>query len=125
MKSGDIVLINPNDPTIGWNKPRPALVIQPVPPFFDFLLVPITTQVQKEIKGVDILISADSLAFSKSGLDKTSLIQVLHVNCIASIFIKGVIGTLPEDLMQEVLINLASYIHKGELPQSSGTLALV
>lgn len=66
MKDGDVVLV-PLPQADGQRKPRPAIVLRTLPPFGDFLVCGISSQLRQEAKGFDDLITQAHADFSKSG----------------------------------------------------------
>jgi mRNA interferase MazF len=50
-------------------KRRPALILREMPPFRDFLICGISTQIRQKVEGFDETISPDDEDFEASGLE--------------------------------------------------------
>jgi len=57
MKEGDVVL-TPIPQADGTVKNRPAIILREMPPYRDFLVSGVSTQLDKEVKGFDNVISS-------------------------------------------------------------------
>jgi len=74
MTPGDVLLtIMPQ--ADGSQKTRPVLFLCRVPPFADFLVCGITTQIANAIPDLDEIVSASDGDFEATGLKATSLIR--------------------------------------------------
>ncbi len=60
MKGGDVIL-TPLPQADGQIKKRPALLLRSLPPFGDFLVCGITTQIKQAITGFDDVIRPEAL----------------------------------------------------------------
>ncbi|AEE53925.1 type II toxin-antitoxin system PemK/MazF family toxin [Haliscomenobacter hydrossis] len=109
MKSGNIVLIPlpQSDSTI---KRRPALLLKQMPPFNDWLLCGISTQIQQKVDGFDRLLESDANYFPQTGLQRTSLIRLGFLAVVPKIQIIGSIGEIPDELLKELLQTLSDFI---------------
>jgi mRNA interferase MazF len=56
MKEGDVILV-PLPQADGQRKPRPAIILRILPPFGDFLVCGISSQLRQQVRGLDELIS--------------------------------------------------------------------
>jgi mRNA interferase MazF len=75
MKESDVVL-TPVPQADGSLKNRPAILLREVPPYKDFLVCGVSTQLHQQVKGFDEIISASDSDFSASGLRVESLIRL-------------------------------------------------
>ena len=75
MKEGDIVkaALNQIDNKIKF---RPVLLLKKMPPFDDWLVCGITSQLKNKVDKFDLLISEDDPEFLNTGLLRTSLIRL-------------------------------------------------
>lgn len=75
MKEGDVLLASlpQRDGTL---KDRPALFLKRMPPFQDFLVCGISTQLQQAMPDFDELIVSADVDFRTSGLKAASLIRL-------------------------------------------------
>lgn len=109
MKSGDIVLI-PLPQSDGAIKRRPALLLKQMPPFNDWLLCGISSQLQQKVDGFDRILESDDAFFPQTGLQRTSLIRLGFLAVVPSSQIVGSIGEIPDELLRELLQVLSDYI---------------
>lgn len=75
MKEGDVVL-TPIPQADGIIKNRPAILLREMPPYRDFLVCGISTQLDKEVKGFDEVILFSEEDFKRSGLRTSSLVRL-------------------------------------------------
>lgn len=77
MKAGDVVrwTFVQGD---GQRKMRPAIILAAVPPFNDWLVCAVSTQLQRQVKDLDILLDAQHPDLDMAGLRTPSLIRVAH-----------------------------------------------
>lgn len=110
MNAGDVVL-TPLPQADGRLKPRPAVLLKKMPPFGDWLLCGVSTQLQQEVAGFDDIIAPSDLDFSGSGLKAASLIRL------------GFLAVLPEDHMLGILGAVSAERHRALMSRLSGFLA--
>jgi mRNA interferase MazF len=75
MKEKDVVL-TPVPHADGSFKNRPAILLRELPPYKDFLVCGISSQLHHEVKGFDDIISPSDVDFRSSGLRVESLIRL-------------------------------------------------
>ena len=75
MKEGDVVL-TPIPQADGVIKNRPAIILREMPPYRDFLVCGVSTQLDKEVKGFDEVIDVTDEDFKSTGLRMTSLVRL-------------------------------------------------
>lgn len=109
MKEGDVVL-TPIPQADGAVKNRPAIILREMPPYGDLLVSGISTQLDKEVKGFDDVISSDDDDFSASGLHTTSLIRLGFLAVLPSRQIIGTIGSLSSTRHRRLLETLSKYL---------------
>ncbi len=105
MEKGDIVLVRFPFSDIFSKKLRPALIMAEESKFKDIILAFITTQFDQKEK-YDIILTADSKDFKKTGLKKESLLKLNKLTTLNRKMIVGKIGSLPKELMSQVDSNL-------------------
>ena len=105
MEKGNIVLVKFPFTDIFSKKLRPALIITEESKFKDFVLAFITTQFDQKEK-YDILLTADSKDFQKTGLKRESLLKLNKLTTLNKKMIVGKIGSLPKKLINQVNDNL-------------------
>ena len=109
MKSGDIVLI-PLPQSDGVIKRRRALLLKQMPPFDDWLLCGISTQLQQKVDGFDRILESDEDYFPQTGLQRTSLIRLGFLAVVPKSQIVGSIGEIPGGLLKDLLQVLSDFI---------------
>lgn len=109
LKAGDIVLVAMLQAD-GIRKKRPALLLKQMPPFNDWLLCGISTQLRQEVEGFDELLEASAPYFPSTGLKATSLIRLGYISTLPSKMIVGSIGELPSSLYVDLLIRLRDHL---------------
>jgi len=75
MKEGDVVL-TPIPQAYGKSKNRPAILLREMPPYRDFLVCGVSTQLHQQVKDFDEIISPADADFVVSGLLSESLIRL-------------------------------------------------
>ena len=111
MKESEIVIavFQQSD---GSLKRRPALVLREMPPFRDFLICGISTQLRQQVKDFDEIISEADADFTASGLDSDSLIRLGFLLVVPRKEIIGSIGEISSERHQRLLKNLSDYLMK-------------
>ena len=109
MKLGDLVLASVQQSN-GQLKRRPAVLLAEMPPFGDFLIAGISSQLRQEVIGFDEkVLSADS-DFSNSGLKVDSLIRLGVLTVIPKSSIFGVLGEISSERLTRLRKSLANHL---------------
>jgi mRNA interferase MazF len=109
MKEGDIVLVVLPQAN-GQIKNRPALILRKMPPFGDFLVCGISTQVHQAVPGFDEIVEEANADFATSGLRASSVIRLGFLAMLTSGKSPGAIGSISSDRYKRVLENLCTYL---------------
>lgn len=109
MQEGDIVL-TPLPQADGQIKNRPAILLRAMPPYQDYLLCGISTQLQQEAKGFDEIIAPGDSDYGASGLVTKSLIRLGFLAIVPSRKIVGVIGSISASRHQRLLKKLSEHL---------------
>ena len=109
MKEGDVVL-TPIPQADGITKNRPAIILREMPPYRDFLVCGVSTQLVKEVKGFDDVISSDDEDFESTGLRSTSLVRLGFLAVLPSAHIIGAIGSISPARHRRLLKTLSDYL---------------
>lgn len=111
MKPGDVLLtVMPQ--ADGTQKARPVLFLCRVPPFEDFLVCGITTQVANAIPHLDEIVSPSDEDFQSSGLKASSLIRTAYLALLPAPRFKGRIGPVAVSRHKRLLSALAAFLQK-------------
>src|SRR5947209_5610830 len=109
MKEGDVVL-TPIPQADGVIKNRPAIILRELPPYRDLLICGVSTQLDKEVKGFDDVISSSDDDFSSSGLRTNSLVRLGFLAVLPSGQIIGAIGSISSTRHRKLLKTLSDYL---------------
>jgi len=109
MNEGDIVLA-PLPQADGKTKPRPALVLRKMPPFGDFLVCGISSQIRQGVYGFDEWLETTDADFAESGLLATSVIRLGFLAILPKARIIGVIGHVSVGRRDRLLKRLSDYL---------------
>jgi mRNA interferase MazF len=109
MKDGSVLLtaLRQADGTI---KDRPVILLRRVPPFQDFLVCGISTQLQHEVPGLDERIVPTDSDFRTSGLKAASLIRVAFLAVHPPSEFKGRIGSVSSARVKRLLTKLSDFL---------------
>jgi mRNA interferase MazF len=109
MKEGDLLLtaLRQSDGTV---KDRPVVLLRRMPPFHDFLVCGISSQVRHEVPGFDELITPDDDDFRESGLKVGSIIRLGFLAVLPPSGFKGRIGKISLARHSRLLGNLADFL---------------
>ncbi len=75
MTEGDVAL-TPLPQANGRSKPRPVVLLRRMPPFGDWLICGVSTQLHQALPDFDDLIEPSHADFGRSGLKAASVIRV-------------------------------------------------
>ena len=109
MKERDVILV-PLPQADGQIKPRPAVLLRRLPPFGDYLVCGVSTQLRLEVAGFDDPIGRRDCDFAKSGLKQDSLIRLGFLAVFAMNQVVGGIGEISEGRHQRLLQRLADHL---------------
>ena len=112
MNEADIVL-TPLPQADGKLKNRPALILREFPPFGDFLVCGISTQVQQAVLGFDEVVSQTASDFPASGLIADSVIRLGFLAVLPRSKVLGSIGTVSSTRHARLLNNLSRHLLAG------------
>lgn len=111
LKAGDVALM-PMPQADGKLKPRPILLLKKLPPYGDWLVCGISTQLQQAAKDFDIIILDKESHFSGTGLKSSSVIRLGFLTVVPESKIPGSIGLVPSNIIKELLKRLAAHLIK-------------
>jgi mRNA interferase MazF len=109
MKEGDILLASLPQRD-GAPKDRPALFLKRMPPFQDFLICGISTQLQQEVPDFDEIIAPVDADFRTSGLKAASLIRLGYLVVLPRSEFKGRIGNVSAVRLKRLLTRLSDFL---------------
>jgi len=109
MKEGDILLARllQGDGTL---KERPVLFLKAIPPFQDFLVCGISTQIQQAVPDFDEIIAPSDSDFRTSGLKAASLIRLGFLAVLPRSEFRGRIGSVSGVRRKRLLTRLSDFL---------------
>ena|SRR5437773_1868206 len=108
MKEGDVVL-TPLPQADGIVKNRPAIALCRMPPFGDWLVCGVSTQLRQRVAELDELIDVSDGDFVASGLKAASLIRLGFIAVMPDTKFIGVIGSISNERRLRLLRRLSDY----------------
>ncbi len=109
MSEGDIAL-TPLPQADGNVKPRPTVLLRRMPPFGDWLVCGISTQVHQAVADFDDLIEPAHTDFRGSGLKAASLIRLGFLTVLPADRFLGSISSLSPARHAKLRQRLAAYL---------------
>jgi mRNA interferase MazF len=109
MKEGDVVL-TPIPQADGVIKNRPAIILREMPPYKDFLICGVSTQLDKQVEGFDEVIASEDDDFKSSGVRTTSVVRLGFLAVLSGSQIIGKIGSISAARHKKLLTTLSEYL---------------
>ena len=94
----------------GLIKPRPTVLLRQMPPFDDWFVCGISTQLQQRVEDFDELIDLSDADFADSGLKAASIIRLGFLSTIPARRFHGVIGSISPERHQRLMERLSDYL---------------
>lgn len=119
-KAGQIAIARFPTVALSQGKPRPVLLLSPLPgPYDDWIVCMISTQLQQAISGFDEAISMNDTDFSSSGLKVASVIRIARLAVVPTDLLVGAIGEISSERLSRLQQKLAGWIQAGTIQKSS------
>ena len=109
MIEGNVAL-TPLPQVDGQTKPRPIILLRQMPPFDDWLVCGISTQLHRQVAGFDEIIDRAHPDFVDSGLKAASVIRLGFLAVFPADRILGVIGSISASRHRGLLQRLAAHL---------------
>ncbi len=109
MREGEVALA-PLQQSDGSGKNRPVVLLRQMPPFGDWLVCGVSTQIRQQVAGFDELIAGSDPDFPRSGLKAASLIRLGYLAVLPTSDLLGVIGSVSPACHGRLLENLCRYL---------------
>ncbi len=113
MIPGDIVLVS-MPMRNGKRKKRPALILQKMRPFGDFLVCGVSSQVKHEVPGFDLKLTVDDDNFPHTGLKASSIVRLGYLTTVSTTLIPGKIGQVTPEQLEILIDRLINYLNERE-----------
>ena len=109
MKAGDVAL-TPLPQSDGRLKLRPAILLHRMPPFGDWLVCGVSTQLRQTVAGFDDVIESGHADFVMSGLKADSVIRLGFLTVLPADHFSGILGSISKERHQRLLQRLAEFL---------------
>lgn len=93
----------------GRTKPRPVILLRQMPPFGDWLVCGVSTQLHQEVAGFDETIGPSDLDFKRSGLKAPSLVRLGFLVVLPADRLLGVLGSIAPERHGRLLRRLGTF----------------
>jgi mRNA interferase MazF len=114
MREGDVAL-TPLPQADGRIKNRPVILLRQMPPFRDWLVCGVSTQIHQQAAGFDETIEPAHTGFASSGLKAASLIRLGFLATLPAHDLPGIIGSISAERHQRLLRNLARHLQSRQI----------
>jgi len=109
--AGQVVLFRFPQTDQGGGKLRPALVLRDLPgKYDDWLICMISSQLPRQIQGLDEIITSEDPDFEQSGLKLPSVIRGSRITVVAEGILLGKIGEIAPERLHKLRENIANWI---------------
>lgn len=113
MSEGDVVLtLLPQ--ADGQLKNRPAILLRRMPPFGDFLVCGVSSQLQHAVADFDEIIAPGHADYPNSGLKTASLIRLGFLAALPESSFVGRIGAIAPERHRRLLARLCEHLRPDE-----------
>jgi mRNA interferase MazF len=109
MREGDVALVSLPQ-SDGRRKPRPCILLRRMPPFGDWLICGVSTQLHQQVAGFDDIMEVTHADFPNSGIRAASLIRLGFLTVIPRAEFIGIIGRVSKERHKRLLRRLAKFI---------------
>lgn len=94
----------------GQRKMRPAIILGSVPPFNDWLVCAVSTQVHRAVRDLDVVIDTRHPDFDRTGLRMESVIRVAQLTTLPDRVVQGAIGEISPSTLSEIKERLRKWL---------------
>ena len=94
----------------GQTKQRPVVLLAEFPPFGDWLIAGVSTQLQHHVPALDEIVGDADPDYRASGLRAASLIRGGNLMVYPAERIRGRIGSISENRLRRLLTKLADFL---------------
>jgi len=110
-RAGQIVLFKFPQTDLAPGKPRPALLLAPLPSGRgDWLVCMISSQLAQAVAGVDEVIATNDADFAMTGLKAASVIRLTRLAVVTDSIFLGALGKISSDRLTHLKKRLAQWI---------------
>ena len=110
-QAGQVAILRFPHADLASGKPRPVLLIAPVPgPYDDWLICMISTQLQHALEGFDEVIHREQTDFRSSGLKVPSVIRLARLAVVSAELLVGAVGEIGPERLARTRQKLADWV---------------
>jgi mRNA interferase MazF len=109
MREGDVAL-TPLPQADGRIKNRPVVALRQMPPFGDWLVCGVSTQLHQQAAGFDDIIERTHPDFEGSGLKASSLIRLGFLAVLPASSFVGIIGSISRERHERLVQRLSVHL---------------
>lgn len=109
MNEGDVAL-TPLPQADGQAKLRPVILLRQMPPFGDWLVCGVSTQLHQQVAGFDEVVAPLHGDFARSGLKAASLIRLGFLAVLPGGHFPGVLGSVSRERHARLLQRLSAFL---------------
>lgn len=113
MTGGDVAL-TPLPQADGRSKPRPVVLLRQLPPFGDWLVCGVSTQLHQQAAGFDEIIEPSDLDYRRNGLKAASLIRLGFLGVLPADRFLGTLGSISSERHARLLQRLGAFLQSGQ-----------
>lgn len=109
MKAGDIALAELQQ-SDAQRKLRPVLLLKQFPPFDDWLVCGISSQIKHQVPDFDEIIRESDADFSESGLHVSSVVRLGYLATLSTKDLPGTIGKIQPARYERLINSLVTLV---------------
>lgn len=110
------VTLTPLPQADGQAKPRPTILLRRMPPFGDWLVCGVSTQIHQRVVDFDETIEPSHPDFVRSGLKAPSLIRLGFLTVLPADHFLGVLGAISSERHARLLQRLSAFLASKRSP---------
>ena len=104
------VALTPLPQADGRFKLRPAILLRRMPPFGDWLVCGVSSQLRQQVAGFDEIIEPSHADFARSGLKVASVIRLGFLTTMTADRLTGVLGSISQERHARLLERLSRFL---------------
>ena len=112
MTEGDVAL-TPLPQADGRSKPRPVTLLRQMPPFGDWLVCGVSSQLRPQVAGFDEIIEPSQTDFAGRGLKVASVIRLGFLATLSGSQLLGLLGSVLRERHTRLLDRLTKFLAAG------------
>ena len=94
----------------GSSKSRPVLALRSFPPFGDWLVCGISSQLHQAVEGFDVILQDDFAEFPDTGLRVSSVVRLSFLAIVPTDRMTRRLGSVSARILKTLQLNLANHL---------------